>query len=155
MTIEALLEKKSIRIKVTAVHNDFLPVYASTGAAGADLKANIEHNIIIAPSSFQLISTGLRFEIPEGYEVQIRSRSGLAAKNGVFVLNSPGTIDSDYRGDIGVILANFGKTDFIVTPKMRIAQMIVSPVTHALFHFSDELSESNRGTGGFGHTGLH
>jgi dUTP pyrophosphatase len=153
MQTELLIEKK-LTIKVTAVHTDLIPIYASQGAAGADLKANIEKDVIIAPSSYALISTGLKMQIPEGYEVQIRPRSGLALKHGIFVLNSPGTIDSDYRGDIAVILANFGKTEFIVTPKMRIAQMIVAPVIQALFHLSDELSSSNRGSQGFGHTGL-
>ena len=154
MNMELLVEKKSIIIKVTVVHSDFIPIYATTGAAGADLKANVEKDVVIAPSSYELIPTGLKFEIPEGYEVQIRPRSGLALKNGIFVLNSPGTIDSDYRGDICVILANFGKKEFIVTPKMRIAQMIISPVIQASFSLSDALTETNRAHQGFGHTGL-
>ncbi|MCI5605844.1 MAG: dUTP diphosphatase, partial [Spirochaetia bacterium] len=101
-----------------------------------------------------MIPTGLFFEIPEGYEVQVRPRSGLAAKNGITVLNTPGTIDSDYRGEIKVILINLGNKDFVVNDKERIAQMVIAPVIQAGFEITDSLSETERGTGGFGSTGV-
>ena len=122
------MEKKTIDIPTTAENPEYLPTYASTGAAGADVKANVASNMVIKPGSSALVPTGLKVAIPDGYEIQVRPRSGLALKNQVTVLNTPGTIDSDYRGEIGVILINHGKEDFIVTPGMRIAQLIVSPV---------------------------
>jgi len=156
MDIKDFIEKKAhcIKIKVTSANDSLIPVYATEGAAGADLQANIDADVVIAPGSSKLIPTGLKFEIPVGFEIQIRPRSGLALKHQVTVLNTPGTIDSDYRGEVGVILINHGKTDFVVTPKMRIAQMVVAQVMVAQFEQACELATSQRAAGGFGHTGL-
>ena len=142
-----------VQIKYTAKDPSLLPVYATEGAAGADLKAHLEEAVIIPPHSTKLIPTGLFFEIPPGFEVQIRPRSGLALKNQITVLNTPGTIDSDYRGEIQIILMNHSNVEFIVTPGMRIAQMIVSACVQASFSEALELATSDRGTKGFGHTG--
>ena len=131
-----------------------LPVYETTGAAGADLRANLRDvPVVLAPFGRALVSTGLRMEIPQGYEVQIRPRSGLALKNGITLANSPGTIDSDYRGVVGVILLNTTDTAFEITHGMRIAQMVVAPVVQARFSATTTLSASARGAGGFGSTG--
>ena len=131
-----------------------LPRYATSGAAGADICANLpgRKNIILSPRSRKLIPTGLRMAIPADFEVQIRPRSGLALKHGIGMVNAPGTIDSDYRGPIGVILVNHGAEDFTITHGMRIAQMVVAPVTVADFEL-DELDDTARGIGGFGSTG--
>lgn len=131
-----------------------LPFYASAGASGADVKAFITNDIVIPAGGSSLIPTGLRFAIPHGYEIQVRPRSGLALKHQLSVLNTPGTIDADYRGELGVILMNFGKNDFIVTPGMRIAQLVLMPVFQAEFLEAGELAETARGSGGFGHTGI-
>jgi len=130
------------------------PMYASEGACGADVRANVAEPLTIAPGAVSVIGTGISFDIPPGYEIQVRSRSGLAAKCGVVTLNSPGTIDWDYRGELKVILINHGKEPFIVEPGMRIAQIIVAPMLQADFVSVDALSETKRGSGGFGHTGL-
>jgi len=130
-----------------------LPAYESTLAAGMDLLAAIETVIEIAPGARALVPTGLAIALPAGFEAQIRPRSGLALKQGVSVVNTPGTIDADYRGEIGVILINHGDAPFYVDRGMRIAQMIVAPVTQAVWNEVDELSDSARGTGGFGSTG--
>lgn len=132
-----------------------LPVYASSGAAGADLRANFPGGagVVLAPGARALVPTGLRLAIPEGYEVQIRPRSGLALKHGVTLANAPGTIDSDYRGPLGVILVNLGDAPFEVVHGARIAQMVVAPVVVAEFAVSDALEETPRGGGGFGSTG--
>lgn len=130
------------------------PQYASTGASGADVKAFIENDITIPAGGSALIPTGLKFAIPLGYEIQVRPRSGLALKHHISVLNTPGTIDADYRGELGIILINFGKHDFVVTPGMRIAQLVLAPVVQAIFLQTEELSTTTRGHGGFGHTGI-
>lgn len=145
----------TIQIPVLSNDGDNLPSYASHGAAGADVKAYLKEPLTIPAGGSALIPTGLRVAIPHGYEIQVRPRSGLALKNQVTVLNTPGTIDSDYRGDIGVILINHGKQDFIVTPGMRIAQLVLAPVVLGHFILATELSETVRGAGGFGHTGSH
>ncbi len=132
-----------------------IPVYASEGASGADVRAYIQEDITIPSGEVALISTGLRFEIPHGYEIQIRPRSGLALKHQITVLNTPGTIDEDYRGEVKIILMNLGKTDFIVTPGMRVAQFVLAPVTKANFISVEALTVTARGDGGFGHTGTH
>lgn len=150
-----LSKQQQVSIKIRTNNTDLIPHYASTGAAGADIKANLEADVTIAPGSTAVIPTGLFFEIPEGFEVQIRPRSGFAFKNQVTVLNSPGTIDSDYRGELKVLLINLGKCDFTISHLMRIAQCIVAPVVRASFTLSEELSSSIRGSGGFGHTGTH
>ncbi|MCQ2582371.1 MAG: dUTP diphosphatase [Treponema sp.] len=130
-----------------------LPEYKTEGAAGADICACVSEPVVISSGKFAMIPTGLFFEIPFGYEVQIRPRSGLAAKNGVTVLNTPGTIDSDYRGELKIILINLGTEDFVVNNGDRIAQMVISPVQQANFEIVDSLSETQRGSGGFGSTG--
>lgn len=135
-----------------------LPAYASAGAAGADLRANLppgqrEAGVTLAPMQRALIPTGLRFEIPAGLEVQIRPRSGLALHHGIALVNAPGTIDSDYRGPVGVLLINLGAEPFTVTHGARIAQMVVAPVQQARIVPVTEISDSARGAGGFGSTG--
>ncbi|MGC1506050.1 MAG: dUTP diphosphatase [Sulfitobacter sp.] len=131
-----------------------LPEYATTGAAGADLRANLpEGPVMIKPMGRALVSTGLHMEIPPGFEAQVRPRSGLALKHGIMLPNSPGTIDSDYRGVVGVILMNAGDVPFEVTHGMRIAQMVVAPAPQVLFDTADTLGTTVRATGGFGSTG--
>ena len=129
------------------------PKYETAGSSGMDVAAHIEDNIIINPGEKALVSTGLSISIPAGYEVQIRPRSGLAAKKSITVLNSPGTIDADYRGEIKVILINLGKEKFVVKNGERIAQMVVCPVIQASLDEVKELSDTARGAGGFGSTG--
>lgn len=134
-----------------------LPTYQTKGAAGADLCANFPdagHVETLAPGARVLIPTGLTMAIPEGLEVQIRPRSGLALKHGITLLNTPGTIDSDYRGPVGVIMVNLGDAAFDITHGMRIAQMVVAPVIQAQFKLVDQLDDTTRGTGGFGSTGI-
>lgn len=132
-----------------------LPAYETAGAAGADLRANFPDKaaITLAPGARQLVPTGLRMAIPDGFEAQIRPRSGLALKHGVTLINTPGTIDSDYRGPLGVILVNLGRDEFEVLHGMRIAQMVVAPVLQARFDVVTSLDETARGVGGFGSTG--
>ena len=132
-----------------------LPSYETAGAAGADLRANLPNGqaVTLEPGARALVPTGLRMAIPAGYEVQIRPRSGLALKYGVTLLNTPGTIDSDYRGPLGVIMVNLGEAPFEVSHGMRIAQMIVAPVVQAGFEVVMSLDETVRGAGGFGSTG--
>jgi dUTP pyrophosphatase len=130
-----------------------LPARLSTGAAGVDLPAAVEDAIVIAPGRFAQIPCGFALAIPSGYEAQVRPRSGLAARHGVTVLNAPGTIDSDYRGEVSVLLVNLGPQPFTVTPGMRIAQLVVAPVTRVEWAETAELPPTERGTGGFGHTG--
>ena len=143
-----------INIKVVAKEGAKLPLYKTSGAAGADICALLEKPLVIESGKSAMVPTGLFFEIPEGYEVQIRPRSGLAAKNGVTVLNTPGTIDSDYRGEINVILINLGDKPFTVNSGDRIAQMLVAPVIQADFSIVSSLEETERGAGGFGSTGV-
>ena len=130
-----------------------LPKYETSGSSGMDLAANIDANINIDPGKTAIIPTGLALSIPKGFEVQIRPRSGLAAKQKISVLNTPGTIDSDYRGEIKVILINLGQETFKVEKGLRIAQMVVCPVVQAQLKEVDDLSETERGKGGFGSTG--
>jgi len=132
-----------------------LPSYASAGAAGADLRANFPDRaeLVLAAGARALVPTGLRFAIPEGFEVQIRPRSGLALKHGITLPNAPGTIDSDYRGALGVIVLNAGQESFMIAHGDRVAQMIVAPVVRADFELVEQLSETARGEGGFGSTG--
>ncbi len=133
-----------------------LPSYETAGAAGADIRANLpdQRPVELPPGARQLIPTGLRIAIPYGFEVQIRPRSGLALKHGITLLNTPGTIDSDYRGPVGVIMVNLGADYFTVTHGMRIAQMVVAPVVQAKFKEVAFLNSTVRGPGGFGSTGL-
>ena len=130
-----------------------LPAYETSLAAGMDLMAAVESAVVIAPGERALVPTGLAIALPPGFEAQVRPRSGLALKQGLTVVNTPGTIDADYRGEVGVILINHGDAPFTVDRGMRIAQMVVAPVTQAVWNEVDTLSESDRGTGGFGSTG--
>ena len=130
-----------------------LPAYETAHAAGMDLMACIPADIQLQPGERALIPTGFSIALPEGFEAQVRPRSGLAAKHGVTVLNAPGTIDADYRGEIGVILINLGQAAFAISRGMRIAQMVIAPVARAIWHETDALDETQRGTGGFGSTG--
>ena len=139
--------------KLSNSHDLPLPAYATEDSAGMDLLAAIEQDIIIAPHRRALIKTGIAIALPKNYEAQVRPRSGLALKHGVTVLNSPGTIDADYRGEIGVILINHGEEEFTVSRGMRIAQLIISPYTRASWNEQDSLATSARGAGGFGSTG--
>jgi dUTP pyrophosphatase len=130
------------------------PSYATSGSAGADVRAFLDKPIYLFGGAQAIISTGLRMRVPEGYEVQIRPRSGLAAKHGITVLNSPGTIDSDFRGEVRVILINHGNEGFVIRPGDKIAQMVLAPVTRAEFEIGDVDVDTERGTGGFGSTGI-
>ena len=141
-----------ITVKFKLTEGAALPEYKTAGAAGADVCSN--ENCLINPNSWGLVSTGIFPEIPENFEIQVRSRSGLAAKSGVFVLNSPGTVDSDYRGEIKVILANMSDKPFERKKGDRIAQLVVTPVNQANFEIVSEISETERSIGGFGSTGI-
>ena len=142
-------------IKKTADAQDFdLPKYATDGASGLDLRANVTEPVILKKGEFKLISTGVMISIPKGFEGQIRPRSGLALKNGITLLNSPGTIDSDYRGEIKVILINFGNDDFVINRKDRIAQLVICKIEQVDFKEVSFFDETARGDGGFGHTGI-
>ncbi len=129
------------------------PAYATENSAGVDLKANIDEPVVLEPLQRAVIPTGLRIALPEGTEAQVRPRSGLAAKHGITVLNSPGTIDADYRGEIGVILVNLSQTPFTVNPGERIAQMVVARYERVEWEETDSLDGTGRGEGGFGSTG--
>lgn len=131
-----------------------LPAYATPQSAGMDLRANLEESITLQPMERRLIPTGLHIALPEGYEAQIRPRSGLALKHGITVLNSPGTIDADYRGEVMVLLINLSQQDFVVNAGERIAQMIIARHEQAVFAEVKELDETERGAGGYGHTGV-
>jgi len=142
------------KIQIKKLFNAVLiPKYETPGSSGMDIAAHIKKNIVINPGKKALVPTGFSLAIPKGYEVQIRPRSGLASKKSVTVLNTPGTIDADYRGEIKVILINLGEDEFIVENGQRIAQMVVCPVVHAQLEEVKELSETDRGAGGFGSTG--
>ncbi len=144
---------KKITIPVLTNDSDFIPSYATESAAGCDARACIETPVTILPGEVAMIPSGIRVEIPDGYEIQVRPRSGFAAKHAVTVVNSPGTIDADYRGEICILLINHGKHPFVVEPKMRIAQLVVAPVVQAEFIQMDLLAQTGRGEGRFGHTG--
>lgn len=130
-----------------------LPSYQTADSAGCDLLAAIDDDRILQPGERALIPSGLAIALPSGYEAQVRPRSGLALKQGITVLNTPGTIDADYRGEVGVILINLGDQPVTITRGMRMAQMVVAPVTQAVFHLAETLDETDRGSGGFGSTG--
>lgn len=147
----------SIKIKIKRISDEFseipLPSYATEGSSGMDIRAALKEPETLKPGEVKLIPTNLSVEIPIGYEIQVRPRSGLAAKYGIGVLNSPGTIDSDYRGEVKIILFNFGKDPFEIKSGERIAQIILSKVYKAEIEESSNLKETKRGEGGFGHTG--
>lgn len=143
-----------IKIKVVNKGNQQLPEYATPLSAGMDLRANIGEDIVLKPMERRLIPTGLHIALPEGYEAQVRPRSGLALKHGITVLNSPGTIDADYRGEICVLLINLSDKDFTITDGERIAQMVIARHEQGKFVIVDELDATLRGEGGYGHTGV-
>lgn len=143
-----------INIKVINNSNNPLPTFSTSQSAGVDLRAFIESPITILPGERKLISTGIYIQLPDGYEAQIRPRSGLAIKSGITVLNSPGTIDADYRGEIMIILINHSTQDFIINSGDRIAQMIISKYEQFEWTIVDSLEDSDRGEGGFGHSGI-
>jgi dUTP pyrophosphatase len=132
-----------------------LPFYATEGAAGADIRASLleKKSLTVKPGERILVPTGLSMEIPVGFEVQVRPRSGLSFKSPLMIVNSPGTVDCDYRGEVNIIIGNFGKEDYVIEHGLRIAQLVIAPVTQAKFLTADSLSETQRGSGGFGSTG--
>lgn len=143
-----------VEIKVVNKGHQPLPTYATGQSAGMDLRANIEEPIVLRPMERTLVPTGLYIALPVGFEAQIRPRSGLALKKGITVLNSPGTIDADYRGEIMVLLINFSTEDFTINDGERIAQMVITRHEQAQFVTVEELDETERGAGGYGHTGV-
>lgn len=143
-----------IKVKIVNTGKQPLPVYATSQSAGMDLRANIDSPITLHPMERQLIPTGLRIALPEGFEAQVRPRSGLALKHGITVLNTPGTIDADYRGELKVLLVNFSDTDFIINAGERIAQMVIARYEKVDFELVTELDDTERGNGGYGHTGV-
>ncbi len=142
-----------MRVKIINKSNNALPAYETASSAGMDLRAFVDTDVVLKPFERKLIPTGLYIELPDGYEAQIRPRSGLAIKSGITVLNSPGTIDADYRGEIKVILINLSQEDFTIKSGERICQMVISKHEKAEFVEVNEISETERGAGGFGHTG--
>ena len=142
-----------MKIRIVNKSTNALPQYATSQSAGIDLRANLAEPVVLKPMERKLIPTGLFIELPEGYEAQIRPRSGLALKHGITVLNTPGTIDADYRGEIGVILINLSNEDFKIEHGERICQMVIARHEQAEWIQADELNETERGAGGFGHTG--
>ena len=148
---------KKIDLNIKRISKTFedisLPAYSTEGSSGMDIRAAVESEIILKAGKIVLVPTNLSVEIPIGYEIQVRPRSGLAAKNGIGVLNSPGTIDSDYRGELKIILFNFGEDDFIIKRGDRIAQLVLAQVILANINQVEDLNSSQRGEGGFGHTG--
>ncbi len=148
---------EQVPIKIKRINNEFndipLPSYSTEGSSGMDIRAAVKSELFIEPGQVALVPTNLSVEIPVGYEIQVRPRSGLAAKYGIGVLNSPGTIDSDYRGEIKIILINFSKERFKISRGDRIAQIVVSKVYIGNIIESDDLNSSSRGSGGFGHSG--
>ena len=146
---------KLIKLKITKLNSlALIPAYATKHAAGMDLCAALEKPISLKPRQIKLVPTGLALEIPVGYEGQVRPRSGLALKHGISIVNAPGTIDADYRGEVGVILINLGTKVFTINPGDRIAQLIISPVVRAQIIEAKTLKKTKRGAGGFGHTGV-
>lgn len=142
-----------MQIKIVNISNNPLPQYSTEMSAGMDIRASLTEPVVLKPLERKLIPTGLFIELPRGYEAQIRPRSGLALKKGITVLNTPGTIDADYRGEIGIILVNLSQEDFVVENGERICQMIVAAHENVVWELVEELVETDRGAGGFGHTG--
>ena len=149
---------ENLKIKIARIDglsNDIpLPTYATNGSAGMDICAAVANELVVRPGETVLVPTGFTIELPQGYEAQIRPRSGLAIKHQIGIMNSPGTIDSDYRGEIRIILTNFGKEDFIIRRGDRIAQMVIARYQRIIWEETDTLAASERGAGGFGHTGI-
>lgn len=144
-----------LKVRVRAKRPDLIPQYATDGAAGCDVRACLETSLIVPPGKIAKVPTGLSFEIPHGFEIQVRPRSGLASKHGISIVNTPGTIDCDFRGEVHVILINHSNENFVIEPGMRIAQLVVAPVLQAEFIIAEELTATSRGENGFGHTGLN
>lgn len=149
------MENKKIGVQIVNRSHHDLPTYATEASAGMDLRANLTEPVILQPGERKLIPTGLFIALPVGYEAQVRPRSGLALKHGVTVLNSPGTIDADYRGEIGVVLINHAKEPFEIADGERIAQMVVARHEQVMWQTVETLDDTARGAGGFGHTGKH
>ena len=147
----------TVKVKTLAHYDEGfeLPFYATQGAAGADIRASLpeKKSLIVKPGERILVPTGLSMEIPLGHEVQVRPRSGLSLKSPLMVVNAPGTIDCDYRGEVNIIIGNFGKEDYVIEHGLRIAQLVIAPVIQAKYETAQNLSETQRGTGGFGSTG--
>ncbi len=143
-----------IKVQVINKGHQQLPAYATLQSAGMDLRANLEASVVLHPMERKLIKTGLFIALPEGFEAQVRPRSGLALKHGITVLNTPGTIDADYRGEIGVVLINLSQEDFVIEDGERIAQMVIARHEQAELVVVEELDETERGAGGYGHTGV-
>lgn len=148
------MNETKVYIFCTVASGAVIPSYQTVGSAGADVCAFIDEDIVLEPGKRILVPTGLCMEIPAGYEIQVRPRSGLAVKHGITCLNTPGTIDSDYRGEVKVLLINLGDQPFVIKNGDRIAQLVVAPVTQAEFSKVEILSETERGSGGFGSTGV-
>lgn len=144
---------EKVIVKVVREENVSLPKYETSGSAGMDVRANIEEPIVMGSLERVLVPTGLKIAIPEGYEVQVRPRSGLAIKHGITLLNTPGTIDSDYRGELKVIMVNLSKDEYVINPQERIGQLVLNKVAQMEFVEVGSLDETERGAGGFGHTG--
>ena len=148
------INDRYVKVKVVNKSHNDLPAYSTKDSAGMDLRASLDEPLELKPMQRALIPTGIYIELPEGYECQIRPRSGLALKHGVTVLNTPGTIDADYRGEIGVILINLSDTPFVVNDGERICQMVVTRYSHVTWELGETLDDTARGDGAFGHTGL-
>lgn len=144
---------EKVKVQVLISEGVTLPKYETFGSAGMDVRANISEPIVLGSLERVLVPTGIKMAIPEGYEVQVRPRSGLALKHGISMANTPGTIDSDYRGEIGVILINLSKEEYIIQPQERIGQLVLNKVAQMDFEVVESLDETERGAGGFGHTG--
>lgn len=147
------MQKVKLKIKKLANYKGELPAYQSVLASGFDVRAQLDQPFVLKKGERAMLSTGLSFEIPPGYEIQARPRSGLAAKHGISMVNTPGTIDADYRGEVKVILINHGQEDFEIKDQERIAQLVLAPVVQADFVLTEDLSNTERGAGGFGSTG--
>lgn len=143
-----------LKIKVVNTGHQQLPAYATSQSAGMDLRANIDEQIVLKPFERRLIPTGLHIALPVGFEAQIRPRSGLALKHGITVLNSPGTVDADYRGEVMVLLVNLSQEEFTINDGERIAQMVIAKHEQGILELVEELDETERGAGGYGHTGV-
>lgn len=142
-----------VKVKIINRSGNKLPAYATPQSAGMDLRAWLSHPIVLQPFERVLVPTGIYIQLPEGYECQLRPRSGLALKHGITLLNSPGTIDADYRGEIGVIVVNLSREPFVINNGERICQMVIAPYSSAVWEETDNLDETERADGGFGHTG--
>lgn len=144
---------EKVKVQVLTSEGVTLPKYETFGSAGMDIRANISEPIVLGSLERVLVSTGIKMAIPEGYEIQVRPRSGLALKHGISIVNTPGTIDSDYRGDIGIILINLSKEEYTIQPQERIGQLVLNKVAQIEFEVVETLDKTERGDGGFGHTG--